>query len=158
MPPTDVMDQGRMAIVTDPAGATVGLWQAGKQAGAQRHDEPGAFAWNELVAPKYVEAVPFYEAVVGVDAQTVPMGDMQYAMFTVDGARVAGAMPPPTPETPPHWNVYFNVDDVDAVCAKAEELGGTVAMPAFDIPNMARIAVLTDPQGGWFQLMKHLNT
>ena len=49
-----------------------------------------------------------------------------YTVLTnVEGRQIGGAMNPPMEGVPPHWNVYFNVEDVDASVAKAEELGGT---------------------------------
>lgn len=154
VPAMDVMDQGRMAMMTDPAGATVGLWQAGKQHGAKRKDEPGAFTWNELLAPDFAAALPFYRAVLGLDVQEIPMGDgSTYHCFVADGQQVAGAMAPPMPDAPPHWHVYFHVDDVDATAAKADELGGSVVAPPFEVEGIGKFAVLSDPQGGVFSLM-----
>lgn len=153
MGPMDVMDKGRMAMVSDPAGAMVGLWQAGSHPGAQRKDEPGAMMWNELMAAEFDKAVPFYESVLGVGHQVVPMPGMDYTLLTVGENQVAGAMAPPEPGIPPHWNVYFQVDDVDAACAKAQQLGGAVQAPAFDVEGVGRMAVLSDPQGGTFSVM-----
>jgi hypothetical protein len=55
--------------------------------------------------------------------------------------------------TPPHWNVYFNVEDVDAGATRLEELGGTTVAPAFDVPGVGRMAMVADPQGAMFWLM-----
>jgi uncharacterized protein len=54
---------------------------------------------------------------------------------------------------PPHWNIYFNVEDVDASVAKAEELGGKTVAPAFDVPGVGRMAMVSDPQGASFWVM-----
>ncbi len=154
MPPTDVMDQGRMAFVADPAGAMVGFWQAGKQHGAARKDEPGAFTWSELLAADFAAALPFYRSVLGVDVQEIPMPDgSTYHALLAGGQQVAGAMAPPMPETPPHWHVYFHVDDVEGASKRAEELGGSVVAPPFEVEGVGRFAVLADPQGGMFSLM-----
>jgi predicted enzyme related to lactoylglutathione lyase len=55
--------------------------------------------------------------------------------------------------TPPFWMVYFDVGDVDATIAKAEELGGSVIAPAFDVEGVGRIAVLSDSQGAAFSVI-----
>jgi predicted enzyme related to lactoylglutathione lyase len=55
----------------------------------------------------------------------------------------------------PHWNVYFNVEDVDATVAKAEQLGASVVAPAFDVPGTGRFGYLRDPQGATFNLMQN---
>jgi hypothetical protein len=57
-------------------------------------------------------------------------------------------------DIPPSWSVYFGVDDCDAAVALAQELGATVAVPAFDIPPVGRMAVLQDPQGAAFTVIK----
>jgi predicted enzyme related to lactoylglutathione lyase len=53
--------------------------------------------------------------------------------------------------SPPHWLVYFGVDDIDAGLAKAAELGGTVMAGPIDI-GIARIGIVQDPQGAMFAL------
>jgi predicted enzyme related to lactoylglutathione lyase len=106
------------------------------------------------VTPDVARATAFYKDVLGVDWEEMPMGDAgTYTCLVVDGRQVAGAMPPPMEGVPPHWNVYFNVEDVDAAIEKATSLGATVVAPAFDVPSVGRLAVLTDPQGGMFNLM-----
>ena len=47
-----------------------------------------------------------------------------YTCLMVDGRPVAGAYPPQMDGIPPHWDVYFNVEDCDATVARAVELGG----------------------------------
>ena len=63
-------------------------------------------------------------------------------------------MNPPMPEgMPPHWNVYFNVEDVDATVAKAEELGGAGRGAGVRRAGCRPDGVLADPQGAMFNLM-----
>jgi predicted enzyme related to lactoylglutathione lyase len=71
----------------------------------------------------------------------------------VDGRQVGGTMSPPMPGVPNHWHVYFAVADADAAAAKAVELGGQVLVEPFDTP-VGRIAVLMDPQGANFSVLK----
>ncbi|MBO0866732.1 MAG: VOC family protein, partial [Mycobacterium sp.] len=52
------------------------------------------------------------------------------------------------------WHVYFAVDDADATATKAAEGGGQVMVQPFDIPSVGRSAVLTDPQGAVFSVLK----
>jgi hypothetical protein len=58
------------------------------------------------------------------------------------------------PGVPSHWHVYFGTDDADATAAKAVELGGSIVVPPFDTP-VGRIAVLSDPQGAMFSVIKN---
>jgi len=152
MAPFDVMDAGRMAFVLDPAGVPVALWQANQHIGAALVNEPGAVTWNELITTD-PGAVKFYADVLGMTSSTMDMGGGPYTVFEVGGQMVGGTAAPQMPGVPNHWHVYFEVADADAGAAKAAELGGTVMVPPFDIP-VGRIAVIGDPQGAVFSIIK----
>lgn len=151
MPPMDVMDAGRMAIIQDPTGAMIGLWQAKNHIGAQKVNDPNTYTWNELHTPDVDKAAAFYGKVLGWEA--VPFEGMDYTVFNNEGQGVAGAMKPPMEGIPPNWLVYFAVADTDATVAKASELGATVLAPPMDIAA-GRIATLADPQGAVFSVIK----
>lgn len=153
--PSDIPGQGRIAWVQDPGGASVGLWAKDPSAGAVRANEPGTNIWNELITADFDQVAPFYEQALGMGRSSAPMGEDagDYHMLTVDGREVAGAMPPPAEGVPPHWNVYFNVADVDASVARAKELGGQEVAPVVDMAGTGRMAFLQDPQGAAFNLM-----
>jgi predicted enzyme related to lactoylglutathione lyase len=152
--PFDVNTNGRMSAIQDPTGARVGLWQAKDTIGTQRANEPGTPVWNEIMTPDIPRATQFYADVLGMGSKTEPMGDDTYTVLTnAEGRMVGGAMNPPMENVPPHWNIYFNVEDVDAAVAKTVELGGQVVAPAFDVEGVGRMAVLADPQGAMFNLM-----
>ncbi|MGN6722591.1 MAG: VOC family protein, partial [Marmoricola sp.] len=159
MAPFDVMSFGRMSAVQDPSGARINFWQAAEHIGSVRANEPGAPVWNELVSPGLDQALPFYDAVLGMkseksDMEGQPADAPPYMVLSdVNGKQVAGAMPPMMEGIPPHWNVYFQVEDVDATVAKVTGLGGSSIAPAFDVPGIGRMAVLADPQGGMFNVM-----
>lgn len=153
--PFDVMDLGRMAAIQDPTGARVNLWQAGQTIGTVRANEPGTPIWNELVTPDLETATKFYSDVLGVEWQAMDMEGGQYTTLVSGGRPVGGAMPPQMEGIPPHWNVYFNVESADETVAQAESLGGKVVAPAFDVPGVGRMAVLSDPQGAMFNLMQN---
>jgi hypothetical protein len=150
-PPFDVMDAGRMAVVADPTGAVIALWQPKNMPGAGLVNEAGAFGWNELLTPDVPKAAEFYRKIFGWTAH--PVEGMEYTEFRLNDESIAGAMNPPMPGIPPVWTIYFNTDDTDATVAKATKLGGTVIAPAMDIPP-GRFAVLADPQGAMFNVMK----
>jgi predicted enzyme related to lactoylglutathione lyase len=85
-----------------------------------------------------------------------PMGT--YTMFSRKGEGKAGqiggmiAMPAEMKGVPSHWLVYFDTKDVDASVKKAETLGGKVVVPATDIPNIGRFAIVQDTTGAAFAL------
>lgn len=153
--PMDVGDQGRMAIAVDPTGAVFGIWQALSMIGSQIVNEPGGVAWNDHNSADPATARAFYAAVFGYTYQAMP-GDEDYS--TIDGAGPGdtiggiGAFKPGTPpEMPPHWMVYFAVDDTDAACATATQHGGSVLAPPWDTP-FGRMAVLAGPEGAVFMV------
>jgi|SRR5882672_8273455 len=157
--PFDVMDVGRMAVIQDPIGATVCLWQPKKHIGAGVVNEPGALTYNELLTNDVDRAGKFYVQTIGWTTQAVDMGPMgTYTLFkrTGDKNDKGGMMPigPNMKGVPPHWLAYFAVADCDASAKKVSELRGKVLMAPTDIPNVGRFAVVQDPQGATFALFK----
>ncbi|MFE6709783.1 VOC family protein [Streptomyces sp. NPDC057695] len=155
MGPMDVMDLGKMALVADPTGAVVGLWQPGTFPGAGIVNEHGALIWNELTTSDIPAASAFYSAVLPVTTARSEMpGAEGYVEFKVDDRAVGGMMDMTQlpPGVPPHWQPYFHVDSVDDIQAAAVRAGGSVLAPAFDMAA-GRMAVLADPQGGAFSVI-----
>ncbi|MFD3943002.1 VOC family protein [Streptomyces sp. NPDC058579] len=153
--PMGVMDLGRMAVVADPTGAVVGLWQADTFGGAGIVNEHGALIWNEVVTSDLPAASAFYSSILPVTtARSEIPGAEGYIEYQVDGRAVGGMMDLSTfpPGVPPHWQPYFHVDSVDDVQAAAVRAGATVLAPAFDMVA-GRMAVLADPQGGSFSII-----
>ena len=153
MDPMDVMDVGRMAIAQDPTGGFFALWQPRAHIGAAIVNESGTLCWNELNVRDVDTAITFYERVLGFTTKR----SSEYNEFEIDGRTVAGcmAMPAQVPaEVPTNWLVYFAVDDTDAAVTRAEGLGASVLMAPMDIPDVGRFAVLSDPQGAVFAVIK----
>jgi predicted enzyme related to lactoylglutathione lyase len=156
MEPMQVFEEGSLAVFQDPAGAFIGVWQAGDHTGAELANEPGAFTWNELATRDVEAAKAFYTRVFGWEAQTNDMGGMQYTEFKVDGRSIAGMLPMGEqfpPGVPPHWLVYFAVADCDASVARVQELGGSVFAPPMDMP-IGRFSVVADPQDAVFAVFQ----
>jgi predicted enzyme related to lactoylglutathione lyase len=151
MPPSDVMGMGRMAVVSDPAGAVLALWEPRGYIGARLVNEPGAFCWSELTTSDRERAAAFYGAVLGWSSRTNTMGPMTYTEFQNGVCTVAGMME--TAGVAPHWGVYFAVADADETAARAEELGGSVLRPPMDLP-IGRFATLVDPQQAVFSIIQ----
>ena len=156
MEPFDVMEHGRMAVIQDPTGAVVCVWESKKHTGASVMGETGALVWTELMTSDAAKAQPFYTGLFGWKAEAMPMGPLTYTIYK-NGNEQAGGMMQITKEMgpmPSNWGVYFGVDDVDASAAKAAGLGATIMVPPNDIPNIGRFAVLVDPQGAAFSIYK----
>ena len=156
MGPMDVGDKGRMTIIQDPTGATFALWEPKSHKGAAAYGEVGASCWNELITSDTAKAGEFYSSLFGWTLQEKAMGPMTYTMF-MQGETLAGGMmatPPEMGEAPPNWMVYFAVGDCDEEVQHAQTLGAKVFSPAMDIPEVGRMAVLADPQGAVFSIIK----
>lgn len=153
--PLDVATLGRMSVIQDPTGAVFSIWQAKDNKGSAAWGVANAPVWNELGTNDTQKAGEFYSDVFGWTRQMFP-GGMEYTVFNNDDKGVGGMyqiMPEMGP-TPPHWLVYFAVEDCDAAVQKASGLGANVIRPAEDIPGVGRFATLTDPQGAAFALLK----
>jgi predicted enzyme related to lactoylglutathione lyase len=154
--PFDVGTAGRMAVVKDPVGAVFAIWQAKGNSGSGIYNVPGSFCWNELGTSDTKKAGEFYSNVFGWSRETHNFGPIEYTLFK-NGDRDAGGMYQLMPEmgpVPPHWLVYFAVDDCDAKVQQATGLGAQVMKPADDIPGVGRFAILIDPQGSAFAIIK----
>jgi len=154
--PFDVFDVGRMAVLQDPTGATFCVWQPKAHIGTQVVNEPGALCWSELATRDTETAGKFYSDLFGWKRNTRNIGGTTYTEFWREDAPVGGMMEMTKEwgEIPPHWMVYFASADADASASKAKNLGGQVKVPPTDIPEVGRFAVLQDPQGAVFSVIK----
>jgi uncharacterized protein len=122
----------------------------------------GDFIWYELLTTDADAAAEFYGKVVGWTSAASGQPGMDYRFFSsgdgsdpVDG--VGGYMAI-TPEMAAHcapaWVGYIAVDDVDASADSITQAGGNILMPAMDIDGVGRMAMVTDPQGAPFYIMR----
>ena len=155
-PPFDVMEHGRMAVIQDPTGSVVALWEPRNHPGAGLLGEPGSICWNELCTRDPARAGAFYADLLGWARERMPMPGFEYTVFK-RGDQPAGGMMAIQLEwgdMPPHWEVYFAVADCDATAGEAARLGGSVLKEPADIPGVGRFAVLRDPQGATFSILQ----
>ncbi|MBI5088007.1 MAG: VOC family protein [Actinobacteria bacterium] len=148
-PPMDVLDAGRMAVLQDPLGAVISLWQPGTTIGAELVNEPNTFVWNELATAGLAHASAFYFAVFGWQQME---GPNQGTIFSLDGDMVCGAHTAADGERP-GWSVWFAVDDCDHAVKLVRDLGGAVWMPPTEM-GFGRGAVVADPGGAVFGIAK----
>lgn len=142
--PFDVFTSGRMAQLTDPAGAEFAVWQAGDLAGVGAVSSPGALTWIELHSPKPDTA--FYRAVFAWEVQVIPGAPGEFLGPAGTGpGRLFGAA---VEDSEAYWLPYFEVEDPDQAAALAE-----VLVAPHDIAGVGRIAVLADPFGARFGIM-----
>lgn len=156
MQPMQVMDLGSMAMVADPGGAAIGIWQPGLHKGFGVIAEAGAPGWFELHTRNYDTVLPFYRDVFGWETRTMSdTPDFRYTTLGEGDDSLAGVMDATAflPEgAPAYWAVYIAVDDTDAAVVKTTELGGSVVAPAENTPY-GRISTITDPTGANLRLL-----
>jgi predicted enzyme related to lactoylglutathione lyase len=116
----------------------------------------GNFYWNELLTKDIERSKKFYADTIGWTFEGMPTPDgCTYWIASLGGKPVAGLFPTDRPEfkmIPEAWMSYLAVDDVDARVKKALAAGAKLMKPIFDVPNVGRIAILTEPGGagvGW---------
>ena len=160
-PPFDVMEVGRMAVLSDPTGAVLFLWQARQHIGAGLVNAPGAFSWNELGTRDPYAAQTFYSSLLGWEFERMDAGPIEYWTVGISGRQNGGMrrMGDETPpDVPPHWLVYFAVEDIEAATSVVADGGGQTIVPKTDAGPGNAFAVLSDPSGATFGLFQgHLD-
>jgi uncharacterized protein len=163
----DALDGGRIAVIADPAGAALGIWQPGAHKGAQLVNEPSAYSMSALMTDDPEGSKRFYRDVFDWGIETFEMGGDEMVMWLVQDY-VGGEPQQPVRRDvvatmlpldgdgdgpPPHWDVDFWIADLDRAAEKVAELGGRVIAEPYDIPNTGlRQGAFADPQGATFSL------
>jgi predicted enzyme related to lactoylglutathione lyase len=148
--PFDMEDVGRMVILTDPQGAFVSAYQSASEGSGAA----GVFVWDELGTTDADGAQRFYEEVFGWTTKDMGEDFGGYRIFQRGEEQIAGLMANPKPEIPAMWTPYVGVEDPDATCKKASDLGAQVIVEPTDIPTVGRFAILKDPQGAVFGIIR----
>jgi len=159
--PLDVFDLGKMLVVQDPTGAVFALWEPVKFIGAALAYQPRTMCWFELMTRDTAGAQKFYSQVFGWKAVAKENSQPPYSIFYLGKAapeNTVGGLFELTKEhgdAPPNWMVYWGVDDCDQTVEKAKSLGATIHIPPTDIPDEGRFAMIQDPQGAVFCVIRH---
>jgi predicted enzyme related to lactoylglutathione lyase len=140
--PFDVMDLGRMAMVQDPGGAMVNLWQARGKLGAERIDEPRALTWFQLAAREPAAVRAFYAGLFGWRADDAgwQLGERHLAgLSVVDG--------------PGRWWPCFQVTSCERAVDSVERLGGRALSRVRELDGLGQLVSVSDPAGATFSLL-----
>ncbi len=118
------------------------------------------FVWYDLMSTDKDASLAFFKTLLGWEAADMDMGEMgTYSILEAGGASFGGAMSmDPSAGHPSHFIGYIYCDDVDAIAARAPELGGSISYPPTDIPGVGRFAVLQDSMGAHFSAISTLPT
>jgi predicted enzyme related to lactoylglutathione lyase len=119
----------------------------------------GTPIWYELLTTDPDASKAFYDDVIGWTVGPALDGDMDYRMIDTGREDFVGGVMRLTPDmvedgAKPTWLFYVGVDDVDATVAKITAAGGSTHLPAFDMPGVGRMAMVADPQGNAFYVMR----
>jgi predicted enzyme related to lactoylglutathione lyase len=153
--PFDVMNFGRMAVIQDPVGAVFCIWESLGHSGTTVAGEIGTMCWADLNTPDPETAKEFYEGLFGWKIGAAEKYPPDYLVIR-NGEKFIAGIPPAEyedPNVPPQWMLFFRVADVDAVAAKAKDLGGGEHLAPLSMGKL-RLAVLTDPAGAVFSIIQ----
>lgn len=154
VPADNAGDAGRFAVIIDPTGAALGLWQAGDTEGYEFSGNPGTPLWFELMTQDIEKAREFYTKVFDFDPQGMPghedtyftNGSMDQASSGIVNAE--GFIPA---EMGSYWRLHLGVENCDEAVEKVKELGGKLLDGPDDSP-FGRIATVAEPTGATFQI------
>jgi hypothetical protein len=156
MPPRDIPDMGRFAVLEDPQGAFFSIYQGlGEPQPLPAMDAPRRIGWHELYASDWEKEFAFYAAMFGWQkAEAVPMGEMGiYQIFSYAGDTRGGMFNKPKEIPVCFWLYYITVPDFDAATERVTKGGGKILMGPMQVPGGAWIVQCQDPQGAMFALV-----
>lgn len=161
MPPTDIPNVGRFALVADPQGALFYVMTPTPQPGgggsasfAATEPKLGHCAWNELATSNPPAALNFYHDLFGWvkdgDMDMGPMGKYEFLRHDF----MLGAMMPKRPQLPVStWTYYFRVADIDVAVEVIKANGGQIVQGPDEIPGGEFSLNAIDPQRAAFALV-----
>jgi len=107
--------------------------------------------WHELNTWEPDEARHFYNVTLGWDFEPTNLPDgSRYWVAHQHGRAVGGIFQLTEPDfngIPAHWMTYLAVDDIAAAQTRAEQAGGEILRPAFQLPGVGRLSVVNDTSG-----------
>lgn len=110
------------------------------------------FCHVELSTSDLKAAREFYGQMFDWQIQEFPGGEQPYFLVNTGSEPGGGMMGLPMPGVPVAWTMYILVEDLDAACAKALDLGGKLLKERTPVTDMGWFAIISDPQGACFGL------
>jgi predicted enzyme related to lactoylglutathione lyase len=152
--PEDIPTVGRFAVISDPQGAVLSIFEPNASMALHDASKEGEFCWNELVTSDQTAAFAFYSQLLGWKTlQEMDMGAMgTYRIYGVGDQQLGGMMNTPKGNPlPPSWIYYVETRDLEGSITRAKKDGGKLMNGPVDVPG-GRIVQLMDPQGALFAL------
>ena len=107
----------------------------------------GKFVWHENYSSDPDSTREFYNQLLGWETEVWKPGEADYALIKAGDQMQGGIVKAPEGGSP-GWLGSVLVEDVDETARKAEAAGGGIVSAPMDVPEIGRIAVISDPQGG----------
>ncbi len=162
LPPTDIPNVGRIAMVADPQGAPFYVMTPIPPANDPKAesdvfsvDQPQHVRWNELSTTDPEAAIDFYRNQFGWSQEgDMDMGEMgEYRFIQNRGTTIGAVMPKPAQRPVSGWTYYIGVDDIDRAVDAVKAGGGNVLHGPMEIPGGEYAVNAMDPQGASFGLV-----
>jgi predicted enzyme related to lactoylglutathione lyase len=145
---TTTSSGGKYAVLTDPQGATFGMYASAQPAGKEKPPKRGEYSWHELTTTDAPAALSFYSEVFGWDK--IAEHDMGpsgvYYLFGRNGTQIGGIFAADVPGGP-QWVGYVRVRDVHQTAKRVKSAGGTLTNGPMAVPGGDWVATFTDPLG-----------
>ena len=157
VPPTDIPNIGRFAMVADPQGAVFSLFKPLSDMPPPPADPatPGTIGWHELMAGQRREGLRFLCRSVRLDQGRGARhgGDGPIPALRRRRPAIGGMMTKPAEVPAPFWGYYFRVDAIGAALERLKKEGGQVINGPMEVPGGDWIVQGIDPQGAMFSLV-----
>ena len=162
MPPFDIPNVGRIAMVSDPQGAPFYVMKPIPPANDPTAksdvfspDQAEHVRWNELSTTDPDGAVNFYREQFGWGQEgDMDMGEMGKYRFIQNGATTIGAIMRKPPQLPVSaWAYYVGVDNIDRAIEAIKAGRGQIINGPMEIPGGEFALSGIDPQGAFFGLV-----
>jgi uncharacterized protein len=152
--PTEIAKVGRFAVIADPQGAAIALFQGAQGSPPPQPftPKPREFSWHELATTDWRAALDFYQPMFGWETLSENrMGPLGANLVFGHHGVAYGAMFHKPPDMPgPAWCYYVRVDDAREVADKVLQNGGQVIQGPVEVFGGDQIAKCRDPLGGMF--------
>jgi uncharacterized protein len=157
VPPTDIPNTGRFAVMIDPQGAAFAILQPlpGGTGGAYDQKKNGHGNWHDLSSPDTAKALAFYAPLFGwTESRTMQMGpSLTYTVLAAQGQDIGGIFTEAGSSGPAKWCIYFGTASITKATTAIKAKGGKVLHDPAPVPGGAFITHCTDPSGAEFALV-----
>jgi predicted enzyme related to lactoylglutathione lyase len=147
----------RVAVVTDPQEAPLGLAQMKGTIPEPAQPTPGHFFWQEYLARDAARALDFYKRLAGYEPAVSDsrLGVEYHVLRKARGGAGLFQLPSDVTDVQPNWLPYVLVSDPQALAARVTGLGGRVILPVAPERRNSSLAVIADPSGAALALQKY---